>query len=336
MPWEFLGTNDTLVVALVNYGGQLPMGPALDMSSAVFNPFTHTTTSQPPLPTSVPTEDSVLDQVIEDIGLSFTQCLCKTQCRKVWLVEKWASWTGKLTGWYSATYRSFSKNDDDDDDEKLREIPQFVFDYAPYCWLYSYEDYWPSLMQTHIEHTTPYLDFIKLDEDVDVDNLDKLNKYDYHHTFLTSNEDPEGYPDFMGSMDNIPDDSGYSKAPAILIVVDKGAYVDAFWFFWYSFNLGNQVLGVRFGNHIGDWEHTMMRFHKRTGKPTQIFFSEHEWGAGYEWQDCEQEGDRVRLFPSSFATSNTNPPSSTLIQHTARMPCTEPQVHILTGPPVTY
>ena len=83
-----------------------------------------------------------------------------------------------------------------------------------------------------------------------------------------------------------------ANGPVILIVVDKGSYVDAFWFFFYSFNLGNQVLGVRFGNHVADWEHTMIRFKK--GQPTDVFFSEHEWGAGYKWEDTEKNGDRVR------------------------------------------
>ena len=42
---------------------------------------------------------------------------------------------------------------------------------------------------------------------------------------------------------------GRSDAPAVLVVVPKGdGVVDAFWFFFYSYNLGNTVLNVRFGN----------------------------------------------------------------------------------------
>jgi hypothetical protein len=119
----------------------------------------------------------------------------------------------------------------------------------------------------------------------------------------------------MSGEDNIPDAQSHRKsfhhkstmpnaahrspAPVVLIVVDKGDHVDAFWFFFYSFNLGNQVLGVRFGNHVGDWEHTMIRFRK--GKPIQTYFSEHEWGAGYEWDDCEKKGDRIYTY-SGFGT----------------------------------
>jgi hypothetical protein len=79
-----------------------------------------------------------------------------------------------------------------------------------------------------------------------------------------------------------PDENGYSKAPAVLIVVDKGSgIVDAFWFFFYSYNLGQTVLGIRFGNHVGDWEHTMVRF--ENGQPRGVFFSEHEGGQAYTY-----------------------------------------------------
>ncbi|KAK4556150.1 Vacuolar protein sorting-associated protein 62 [Recurvomyces mirabilis] len=82
-------------------------------------------------------------------------------------------------------------------------------------------------------------------------------------------------------------DFGRSKAPAILIVSDKGnGTVDAFWFFFYSFNLGQKVLNIRFGNHVGDWEHTAIRFVH--GKPTSVFFSEHDFGAAYSWAAVEK------------------------------------------------
>lgn len=92
-----------------------------------------------------------------------------------------------------------------------------------------------------------------------------------------------------------PDSNGYSNAPAILVVVDKGSgIVDAFWFFFYSYNLGQTVLGLRFGNHVGDWEHCMMRFEH--GEPKGLFFSEHEGGQAYAWQAVEKRGDRPVIY----------------------------------------
>jgi hypothetical protein len=91
-----------------------------------------------------------------------------------------------------------------------------------------------------------------------------------------------------------PNPGGYSKAPAVLILVDKGAGIlDAFWFFFYSYNLGQTVLNIRFGNHVGDWEHCMVRF--QHGIPRAMFLSEHAGGKAYTWHALEkraQKGDK--------------------------------------------
>lgn len=85
---------------------------------------------------------------------------------------------------------------------------------------------------------------------------------------------------------------GRSDAPSILLVMDKGSgVVDAFWFFFYSFNLGNTVVNVRFGNHVGDWEHCLVRFHH--GQPKALFFSAHAAGEAYRYEAVEKIGKRV-------------------------------------------
>lgn len=84
---------------------------------------------------------------------------------------------------------------------------------------------------------------------------------------------------------------GRSDAPAVLVVVPKeDGIVDAFWFFFYSYNLGNKVLNVRFGNHVGDWEHTLVRF--KNGEPIEIFFSEHDFGEAFSYKAVEKIGRR--------------------------------------------
>ncbi|KAI0873224.1 vacuolar sorting-associated protein [Hypoxylon argillaceum] len=89
---------------------------------------------------------------------------------------------------------------------------------------------------------------------------------------------------------NKPDVEGYSQAPATLVLVDKGSgIVDAFWFFFYAYNLGQTVLGTRYGNHVGDWEHAMVRF--ESGVPRAMYFSEHEGGQAYAWQAVEKRGN---------------------------------------------
>ena len=91
---------------------------------------------------------------------------------------------------------------------------------------------------------------------------------------------------------------GYSDAPAVLVVVDKGdGIVDAFWFFFYSFNLGNMVLNIRFGNHVGDWEHTCIRF--RHGEPEAVYFSEHSFGSAYTYDAVEKMGKRPVIYSAT-------------------------------------
>lgn len=80
---------------------------------------------------------------------------------------------------------------------------------------------------------------------------------------------------------------GRSDAPAILLVIYRGnGVVDAFWFYFYSFNLGNTVANIRFGNHIGDWEHCLVRFHN--GMAKALFFSAHQGGEAYSYEAVQK------------------------------------------------
>jgi len=301
--------------------------------------------------------------------------------------------------WLSAWTKGKSRPEDWSDDERvLREIPKYVFDYAPLVHLYSGEQFWPCDIAEHLIHTTPHLNYTPLQarsEHPNLTNLDELNQWKQgRFVYLTSDDNVEERPDWLGGEKNIPksppdsgvededevawaewdgridgpspeetDDArkdwsevgegsfreqggerpnptvgsvpappetvgdeqlpdeirsrvieqksqkrirgGRSDAPAVLVVVDKGhGVVDAFWFYFYSFNLGNVVLNVRFGNHVGDWEHSLVRFHH--GKPKAVFISEHSFGEAYTYEAVEKIGKRVRLahfLPLSRITS---------------------------------
>ncbi|KAF4637862.1 hypothetical protein G7Y89_g216 [Cudoniella acicularis] len=85
----------------------------------------------------------------------------------------------------------------------------------------------------------------------------------------------------------LPAPGGYSPAPAILVLVNKGnGVLDAFWFYFYSYNLGTTVFNIRFGNHIGDWEHSLIRF--QNGVPKAVFFSAHSGGLAYSYNAVEK------------------------------------------------
>ena len=199
------------------------------------------------------------------------------------------------------------------DDTVLAQIPAFVLEHAPLVHLYSGERFWPCDIERHLEHITPHLNYTPLqprDSHPTPEDLDDLNRWEGGaHVYLQSDDDVESAPAWLTGEENIPSDgrasrdgpqrpmstirrAGYSKAPAVLLVIDKGdGVVDAFWFFFYSFNLGNVVLNVRFGNHVGDWEHTMVRF--VDGKPTTVFLSEHFFGQAYKYNAVEKRGKRV-------------------------------------------
>ena len=313
---------------------------------------------------------------------------------------------------YSEFWRSGTARPEewDDEERRLREIPQFVMDYAPLIHLYSGEEFWPCDVASHLLHTTPYLNFTPIEEPDrhpdrhwNMSDLGRLGQYG-RDVYLMSDDNVEDRPEWLEGKINIPngdgdgegndpfekhrqwmdewplasdpDDhyeeepdepadlqgaldeeaeqilselkkrslagnpmtsqqGGRSDAPVILISVDKGSgIVDAFWFFFYSYNLGNRVFNVRFGNHIGDWEHTVVRF--ENGLPIQVFFSEHYFGEAYSYAAVEKIGKRVRL-PISHSIRLfrllTYPTSPSVSPPQEPTPCTPPPASTATSSP---
>ncbi len=225
----------------------------------------------------------------------------------------------------------------DEKKKDLKPIPQYVLDHAPLVHLSEEETYWPSLLEEHLQHTIPYLNYASVNRSHQHPNLDELgllNNYGGQegqggeHMYLHSRDAVEDNPSWLTSGANTPvepqsvnseggnvTDSHYmtiggekgdkraprnkdgeiicrpsrSNAPAYLVLVEhpeQGDVVHAFWFFFYSFNLGNSVFGVGFGDHVGDWEHSVVRF--RDGKPESMFVSEHTFGQSYKFSAMEK------------------------------------------------
>lgn len=231
---------------------------------------------------------------------------------------------------------------------ELSSIPQYVFDHAPYVHLYSGENFWPCDIADHLIHTTPHLNYTAIrgmEHDRTVDNLHELNKLGWY-TYLQSDDNVEERPKWLGGASNIPSTpskgssnhshpGGHSSAPAVLVVIPKhDGIVDAFWFYFYSYNLGNKVLDVRFGNHVGDWEHTLVRF--RNGKPEYVFLSEHNFGEAYAFSALEKIGKRPVTFSATgshamYATPGSHPyvlPLGLLHDQTDRGPLWDPSQNV--------
>jgi len=217
----------------------------------------------------------------------------------------------------------------------MKDVPSYVLDYAPLVHLSEEEIYWPSLVDDHLLHTTPSLNFTPMQESEQhptTSNLGDFNKYDDGaFVFLQSKDLVETMPAWLTSEQNIPvvqgvglqkaqegserrggkkkegsQTGGRSPAPAYLLVAEKeDGVVDAFWFFFYSYNLGNTVFGIGFGDHVGDWEHTVVRF--KNGVPESMFVSEHAFGQTYTFDAMEKYGKRVSLPPFLRPRISKNP-----------------------------
>ncbi|KAK6520560.1 Vacuolar protein sorting-associated protein 62 [Arthrobotrys conoides] len=214
--------------------------------------------------------------------------------------EKWGDW-----GDYEEEKRRLGQR------ERLRkeagghsgDVPKYVLEYAPLIHLYSKEEYWPGDIDLHLRRTIPQLNFTDVHEEVTLDNLSLFNQY-APYLYLTSKDDPEAHPGWLSARFNIPDlKTGKCDAPGTLIWVDKGnGVVDAFWFYFYSYNLGNVVFNVRFGNHVGDWEHSMVRF--VNGEPKYMFLSQHTGGDAYVWEALEKKGKRPVIYSAVGTHAN--------------------------------
>ena len=116
-------------------------------------------------------------------------------------------------------------------------FPDFVITYAPLSYLHSSEQYWPSDVASHLTKVTPQIDFKTVGPTPTLQTLSSLT----NNVSLTANDNilKHNTP-FFTSVNGKPADSGLSGAPGTIIVVEKsGGIVDAFYFYFYSWNYGN-------------------------------------------------------------------------------------------------
>jgi hypothetical protein len=128
-------------------------------------------------------------------------------------------------------------------------LPSYVLEYAPYSYLAATESYWPSDVATHVQHVYPALNNTALGPAVTLANLSAYNTYGAN-LYLTSKDDVDNADQpqepWLLSAYGKPDATGLSAAPATIIAVPKpGGIVDAFYFMFYSYNLGNTCVLLR-------------------------------------------------------------------------------------------
>jgi len=198
---------------------------------------------------------------------------------------------------------------------QVRGIENYVLKYAPMVWLDEQEQYFPSDIYAQVENTHPALNLTPITnapEPLTLENLHDLNFFGNNgsNVFLTSNIDVTEDPKWLDGV--VPNSAGKTTnaVSAAIIVNDHGdGLVDAFYMYFYAYNMGNTVLFQELGDHIGDWEHNMIRF--QDGRPQAIWYSQHGNGEAFQFDVVEKMGNRpvtysARGSHANYATKGTH------------------------------
>ena len=117
-------------------------------------------------------------------------------------------------------------------------VPSFVLANAPISFLYSNESWWPSDVAEHVKHMKPEVNFTAVAPSVTLQNISSLGS----DVFLTSVDDVTKSPAWLTNAAGKPDASGMSTGPVTVVLVEKpGDILDAFFFYFYSFDHGGKV-----------------------------------------------------------------------------------------------
>lgn len=194
------------------------------------------------------------------------------------------------------------------------ELPPYVLDYAPLLYLHSEESHFPSDIAEHLRHVVPRRNGLSVDVEHTLETLDDAS-LSHPDTYLTSLDDPAESPQasWLTSAYGKPDNKGRSAAPAFCVLVQKHGLrdqlpdgdLDAFYFAFFSFSRGLPVDvlgGKELGNHVGDWEHSMVRF--RDGKPQAVFTARHGGGDAFAYEAVKKRRGRPVLYISKGALAD--------------------------------
>ncbi|KAF2202175.1 hypothetical protein GQ43DRAFT_6208 [Delitschia confertaspora ATCC 74209] len=174
---------------------------------------------------------------------------------------------------------------------------------APLSYLFSGEKYFPSDIGAQLSNTVPQVNYAAVPNSpnpLDLNNLNSLGA----DVYLTSKDDITKNPAWLTGVK--PDASGKTNdaVSAAVIVNDKGnGVVDAFYMYFFAYDWGGTVLGItelNFGNHVGDWEHNMIRF--KDGKPQHVWYSQHANGQAFSYSTVQKNG----LRPINYIANGTH------------------------------
>lgn len=180
-----------------------------------------------------------------------------------------------------------------------RAVPAFVAAHAPLVHLYSEERFYPGSVAEYVPHFMVSTAARNLSAPLSLANLTRSGALlrarandSAAELYLTAREQwqkdglhSEFAPWLMGHDTHRPNiwTGEIARAFSTLIVVEKpGNVTDAFWFYFYPYNFGPFVMGRGpFGDHLGDWEHSVVRF--VNGEPQLVWMSAHGGGTAFTY-----------------------------------------------------
>lgn len=127
---------------------------------------------------------------------------------------------------------------------------------APLLYLDTQEAYFPADLAGHVSHVIPEINRTVVSgapSPLTLSNLDSLNSFG--DVYLTSKEGINASPQPSWFTGVKPQGNGQTTGATscAIVVADKGSgLVDVFYFYFYSYDQGNKVLGIEFGDHVGD------------------------------------------------------------------------------------
>ncbi|KAF2839055.1 hypothetical protein M501DRAFT_1003604 [Patellaria atrata CBS 101060] len=221
-------------------------------------------------------------------------------------------------------------------------VPDYVVKYAPLVHLHSADPFFPSSPATHLTHSVPQINFTTIPsypQPLTLSNLNALNNLGGDQIYLTSTDDPTVGPAWIKG--ERPDAAGKTQSvTSVVIINDKGnGDLDAFYMYFYSWNWGGivELINQNLGNHVGDWEHNMVRF--KNGVPQWIWYSQHANGQCFAYNAVQKSGIRPLAFsangshahyalpgPHDHTIPNLNLPlpNGVLVDHTDAGPLYDP------------
>jgi hypothetical protein len=173
----------------------------------------------------------------------------------------------------------------------------------------------PSDIQLQLNNTSPTINYtspssssvpapLTLSNLNHINILGNCNNFTNCPLYLTSKDDVTNNPSWFYGV--LPDASTHETVGAkscAVIVYDHGdGIVDAFYHYFYAFNLGLTVLGQLLGNHVGDWEHSMVRF--QNGAPISVWLSQHDYGQAFSYSALTKIGPRPIIYSAIGSHAN--------------------------------